>query len=166
MSIPFFLFFRTFFLLSYKKFYFVGMDKENLQNSSSGKNDVSSRKKNFLHEIDIDRLKLETGLSVEEIAGIAELKNPKGVYAWDKKGDKSGTRPSYNALVRLLLKGASVETLFGVEYSPKKVIGSRPMTESDLETVVKKALSDLGYPEPSVLSAIVQGNTLKGRQEP
>lgn len=56
-------------------------------------------------------------MSIEDIGKYVNLKNPKGVYKWSKEPEDYGTRPSYNALIRLLGKGATVETLFGVEYA-------------------------------------------------
>ena len=70
----------------------------------------------FLHKIDLETLMKEVGLSIEEIGNLAQLKNPKGVYNWSKDKANNGTRPPYNAVIRLLQKGATMETLFGVEY--------------------------------------------------
>lgn len=70
----------------------------------------------FLHKISIEKLSKDTGLPVEEIAklaGIAEARNL-GKWAQEKP---NGSRPNYNAIVRLLQKGATVETLFGVNYA-------------------------------------------------
>lgn len=75
----------------------------------------------FLHKIDLETLKKEVGLSIEEIGNLAQLKNPKGVYNWSKDKANNGTRPPYNAVIRLLEKGATVETLFGVEYRGRSV---------------------------------------------
>ena len=75
----------------------------------------------FLHKIDLETLKKEVGLSIEEIGNLAQLKNPKGVYNWSKDKANNGTRPPYNAVIRLLQKGATVETLFGVEYRGRSV---------------------------------------------
>lgn len=72
---------------------------------------------NFLHKIDLDALKKETGLTVDEIGALVEMKNPKGVYNWSKDQAIHGTRPSYNAIVKLLKAGATTETLFGVDYA-------------------------------------------------
>lgn len=112
------------------------------------------RKKHFDHDIDLDRLREETGLSVEQIAALVGLKNPKAVYPWARPADAGGTRPSYNALARLISAGASVSTLFGVyaedggPYVPsccdrggRKCIPS----ESDLRPIVLKVLEDLGF---------------------
>ena len=66
-------------------------------------------------------MKKEVGLSIEEIGNLAQLKNPKGVYNWSKDKANNGTRPPYNAVIRLLQNGATVETLFGVEYRGRSV---------------------------------------------
>ena len=71
----------------------------------------------FLHKIDLKVLQKETEIdSAEDIGRFLQMKNPKGVYNWAKDKDIHGTRPSFNDVIRLLKKGATVETLFGVEY--------------------------------------------------
>lgn len=96
----------------------------------------------FLHKIDLETLKKEVGLSIEEIGNLAQLKNPKGVYNWSKDKANNGTRPPYNAVIRLLQKGATVETLFGVEYKgrsvPAEVAGNPEFLAG-----VEHALSDM-----------------------
>ena len=72
----------------------------------------------FLHAINLDALKKETGMNIEELAALAGV-GPKVVYKWAYM-HKDSSRPDFNAVVRLLQKGATVETLFGVEYNPKK----------------------------------------------
>jgi len=61
----------------------------------------------FLHKIDLDALQKEVGMTIDEIGALIEMKNPKGIYNWAKGQDNHGTRPSYNALIRLLLAGAT-----------------------------------------------------------
>ena len=96
----------------------------------------------FLHKVDLETLKKEVGLSIEEIGNLAQLKNPKGVYNWSKDKANNGTRPPYNAVIRLLQKGATVETLFGVEYKgrsvPAEVAGNPEFLAG-----VEHALSDM-----------------------
>ena len=75
---------------------------------------------NFLHKIDLETLKKETGLTVDEIGALIEMKNPKGVYNWSKDQNNHGTRPSFNAIIKLLQAGASTETLFGVSSKPQQ----------------------------------------------
>lgn len=78
-------------------------------------------KGDFLHKIDIDKLSKETGLSLDEIASLADIKESRNLGKWNQ--DKSGgSRPNFNAIVRLLEKGATVETLFGVDYKPNKLV--------------------------------------------
>lgn len=74
-------------------------------------------KEDFLHQIDLDALKKEVGMNVDEIGALAKLKNSNGVYKWAKTSDNDGTRPSFNAIVRLLRAGATTKTLFGVDYA-------------------------------------------------
>ena len=76
-------------------------------------------KEGFLSKVDLEGLKRELGMSaVEEIGAFVNLANPKGAYNWAKDQDDHGTRPSYNAVVRMLQRGASTKTLFGVEQHP------------------------------------------------
>jgi len=80
----------------------------------------------FLHKINLNALKNEVGIdSAEGIGNFLQMKNPKGVYNWAKDKSAYGSRPSYNDLVRLLEKGATVETLFGIDYSDRS---SAPVT--------------------------------------
>ena len=95
----------------------------------------------FLHKVDLETLKKEVGLSIEEIGNLAQLKNPKGVYNWSKDKASNGTRPPYNAVIRLLEKGATVETLFGVEYKGRSV-PAEVSENPDFQAGVVKALAD------------------------
>ena len=71
----------------------------------------------FLHKINLDALSKETRLSEEEIAKLAGISDPKNLGKWGQ-GKPNGSRPNYNAFVRLLQNGATVETLFGVANDP------------------------------------------------
>lgn len=83
-----------------------------------------------MHCINLENLKKEVSLDLDGIAKIVSMKNPKGLYKWSKYQFDSGTRPSYNALIKLLKAGATVETLFGVDYKgpvkPPVLGGSLP----------------------------------------
>ena len=70
----------------------------------------------FLHDIDVNSLKNELKMDVPDIAKLAEI-SENGVYKWSWDKSKNGTRPSYNAIVRLLQAGATTKTLFGVDYA-------------------------------------------------
>lgn len=76
----------------------------------------SNVENDFLHKVNLDTLQKETGLSLQGIADLAEV-SVKTVYRWAWDKSKQGNRPSYNAIVRLLKKGASTKTLFGIESS-------------------------------------------------
>lgn len=102
------------------------MDDEILNNAEI-KSSENDSKEDFLHCINLENLKKEVSLDLDGIAKIVSMKNSKGVYKWSKYQFDSGTRPSYNALIKLLKAGATVETLFGVDYKgPVKppVLGS------------------------------------------
>ncbi len=119
----------------------------------------------FLHKISIEKLSKDTGLPVEEIAklaGIAEARNL-GKWAQEKP---NGSRPNYNAIVRLLQKGATVETLFGVDYAathqpasvlPPEFVKANPeviegIREQLMEDLMKKGL----VPEEQVKDIVRQ----------
>lgn len=72
----------------------------------------------FLHKINVSKVLEETGL---DILGLSKLINvdSQSIYRWAWDKSKSGNRPKYNAIVRLLENGATVETLFGVDYKGK-----------------------------------------------
>ena len=95
----------------------------------------------FLHKINLDTLSKETRLSEEEIAKLAGISDPKNLGKWGQ-GKPNGSRPNYNAFVRLLQKGATVETLFGVEYRGRSVpdeVSENP----EFLAGVEHALSDM-----------------------
>ena len=68
----------------------------------------------YLQKVDLNTLQKETGLDLKGLADIAGI-GPKVVYKWAYL-HKDSSRPDYNAIIRLLLKGATVKTLFGVDY--------------------------------------------------
>ena len=86
----------------------------------------------FLHGIDINVLKSELKMDVPEIAKLVGI-SENGVYKWSWTKEKQGTRPSFNALIKLLKKGASVEALFGVSTNkitpPQNTAGNISMAE-------------------------------------
>lgn len=68
----------------------------------------------FLHSIDVNALKSELGVDSAGLANLAGI-SENGIYKWSWPKDKQGTRPTYNAVIKMLQKGASLETLFGVK---------------------------------------------------
>lgn len=97
----------------------------------------------FLHKINLDALSKETRLSEEEIAKLAGISDPKNLGKWGQ-GKPNGSRPNYNAFVRLLQNGATVETLFGVEYKGRSV--SAEVSENpDFQAGVVKALAGMNF---------------------
>ena len=69
----------------------------------------------FLHVIDVDKILAETGLDIDGLGKLVNL-DPQTINRWECKKSKNGGRPKYNAIIRMLRSGATVETLFGVEY--------------------------------------------------
>ena len=110
--------------------------------------------KDFLHKIDLDSLQKEVKKDLDEIANLVHLKNPKGIYKWSKDQFDYGTRPSFNAIVRLLEHGATVETLFGVDYAKTHPI-KNPVPSEFLE-----GLNGAKDPE-SALNALVERKILE-----
>lgn len=82
----------------------------------------------FLHEINVSKLLEETGLT---ISGLSELidKEVQTINRWGKDKEHKGNRPIYNAIIKMLRKGATVETLFGVEYAKMHGIENIAPTE-------------------------------------
>lgn len=71
--------------------------------------------KDFLHKISVEKLSKELNLSVDEIAVLAGITEARNLGKWGQS-KPNGSRPNYNALIKLLQAGATVETLFGVDY--------------------------------------------------
>ena len=90
--------------------------------------------KDFLHKIDLKALERETNLSLEEIARMSGISDAKNLGKWSQDKDKGGSRPNFNALVRLLESGACTETLFGVEYRPRRNVKVLPSVEELIKT--------------------------------
>ena len=68
----------------------------------------------YLQKVNLKALQKETGMTLAELAELAQI-GPKVIYKWSYM-HKDSSRPDYNAIVRLFQKGATVETLFGVDY--------------------------------------------------
>jgi hypothetical protein len=105
----------------------------------------------FLQKVNLDALQKETGLDIEGIGTFVQMKNPRGVYKWAKnKNDESGTRPSYNAIVRLLQKGATTKTLFGVDAATTYQPAPEPAENRE----------PIDYQDPKFLAALEKGMAL------
>lgn len=88
-----------------------------MDDGKNTKKDTDSRiEESFLHEINVDAVLKETGMDLDELCKLINVDN-QSVGRWNKPKSKAGNRPKYNAIVRLLQKGATVETLFGVDYA-------------------------------------------------
>lgn len=105
----------------------------------------------FLQKINLERLQQETGLSLQGIADLADV-SVQTVYRWSWEKGKQGNRPSFNAIVRLLEHGATVETLFGVDYAkthqsdkPEPAADRKPLDldSPEFQAAVKSAIVDL-----------------------
>lgn len=124
--------------------------EEDLFQKNSAELDQSCKKKKaeeeLLHNIDLEALKKETNLSLDEIASLSGIKDSKNLGKW-AQGKPNGSRPNYNAIIRLFQAGATVETLFGVEYNPKKPDATerKPIDFKNPEflAMVKNALAEM-----------------------
>ena len=68
----------------------------------------------FLHKINVDAIVKETNLTLDEIARLAGITEARNLGKWSQDKSKCGSRPNYNAIVRLMEKRATAETLLGV----------------------------------------------------
>ena len=94
----------------------------NTDEEIQGKTRRKKPKEGFLTKVNLENLKKELGMSTAEDIGVfVQLANPKNVYNWDKDQENHGTRPSWNAIVRMMQNGATVETLLGVQYNGRTV---------------------------------------------
>lgn len=102
--------------------------------------------KDFLHKIDVNALRTELNKDVADIAKLADI-TENGVFKWSWEKSKNGTRPSYNAIIKLLRAGASVETLFGVDYNRMKKNSAKhepyDYDSPEFKSAVAKALEEL-----------------------
>lgn len=97
----------------------------------------------FLQIVDLDALQKETGLSLEELAKLAEI-GPKVIYKW-RYTHKDSSRPSYNAIVRLLEAGATTKTLFGVDCNNG---GPKPPDTPELRAGQQQARKPIDHNDP------------------
>ena len=98
----------------------------------------------FLHKINVDELSKELNLSVEDIAVLAGIKHSKNLGKW-AQSKPDGSRPNYNALIKLLRAGATTKTLFGVEYKGKPALQLPPEIANDPDFLAgqNQALKDI-----------------------
>jgi hypothetical protein len=91
----------------------------------------------FLHIIDVNKVLCETGLDLDGLCKLVKL-DSQTINRWGCKKSKNGNRPKYNAAIRLLRAGATVETLYGVEY---KRPSPPPTTEKSQDQITPTDLS-------------------------
>jgi len=87
----------------------------------------------FIGSVDVESLKKDLNMDLEQIGKIAGLKSWRNIYKWDKAKSNSGSRPSYNTMIRLIQAGARVETLFGLEYKSNKIVITEKSKMTDQE---------------------------------
>lgn len=115
-----------------------------MDDSKNTKKDTDSRiEESFLHEINVDAVLKETGMDLDELCKLINVDN-QSVGRWNKPKSKAGNRPKYNAIVRLLQAGATVETLFGVDYAATHQ--TAPAAEPDN--------TPIDYQDPKFLEAV------------
>lgn len=107
----------------------------------------------YLQKVNLEALQKETGMNLVELAKLAEI-GPKVIYKWAYM-HKDSSRPSYNAIVRLLERGATTKTLFGIESTKitdaKEKTGDNSIKKFTREEVLSflSQLSDLAKNEVS-----------------
>lgn len=123
--------------------------EEGLLSKNGAEQDQPCKKKaeeELLHNIDLEALEKETNLSLDEIAALSRIKDPKNLGKWSQ-GKPNGSRPNYNAIVRLLRAGATTKTLFGVD--------SAATHQPALESAENREPID--YQDPKFLAALEKG---------
>ena len=119
--------------------YFWAVDEGLLSKIGAEQNQSCKKKKaeeELLHNIDLEALKKETNLSLDEIAVLSGISDSKNLGKWSQ-GKPNGSRPNYNAIVRLLQKGATVETLFGVDYAATHQPAPEPVSAAPSPVFLK-----------------------------
>lgn len=126
--------------------------EEGLLSKNGAEQDQPCKKKaeeELLHNIDLEALEKETNLSLDEIAALSRIKDPKNLGKWSQ-GKPNGSRPNYNAIVRLLRAGATTKTLFGVDAAATH----QPAPES------AENREPIDYQDPKFLAALEKGMAL------
>lgn len=72
-------------------------------------------------------------MTLSEIADLSGISDPRNLGKWMQEKSKGGSRPNYNAIAKLLQKGSTVETLFGVEYANRVIEAYKKELESKLD---------------------------------
>jgi len=106
---------------------------------------MSESENKYLQKVNLEALQKETGLDMKGLADLAGI-GPKVVYKWAYL-HKDSSRPDYNAIVRLLQKGATVETLFGVDYAATHHPAPEPAENRE----------PIDYQDPKFLAALEKG---------
>ncbi|WP_405343600.1 hypothetical protein [Fibrobacter sp.] len=96
---------------------------------------MSETENKYLQKVNLETLQKETGLDMKGLADLAGI-GPKVVYKWAYL-HKDSSRPDYNAIVRLLQKGATVETLFGVDYAATHKLAPEPVSAAPSPEFIK-----------------------------
>jgi transcriptional regulator with XRE-family HTH domain len=105
--------------------------------------------KEFLQKVDLSELVKETGKTLPEIAKLSGIKQHRNLKKWTQNKENGGSRPTYNAIVNLLENGATVETLFGIDYKHNQKKENEPIkiTDEDLSRALYRAAEILGSKE-------------------
>lgn len=98
----------------------------------------------YLHKIDVKALLKELGITMQELADLAGYSRASNLNKWNEGKPSGGARPGYNTIVKLFEAGASVETLFGVEYKSMNVIEKQvKLTDQEILDGVLRAMAAL-----------------------
>lgn len=100
---------------------------------------MSESENKYLQKVNLEALQKETGLDMKGLADLAGI-GPKVVYKWAYL-HKDSSRPDYNAIVRLLQKGATTKTLFGVDAATHKpAVPSEIARDSEFQEGLQAAM--------------------------
>lgn len=125
------------------------MDEKKTGNLSQKRNLLKEKKpiEEYLHCIDVDKVLLELGLDMNGLCDMLNL-DYQTINRWSWTKSKKGNRPTYNAVIRMLQKGASTKTLFGVECKNSNLtddqkfqeglqVAQKPMTRDEVIALFK-----------------------------
>lgn len=98
---------------------------------------------NFLHSVNLEMLEIETDCDIKQLSNAIGI-SPQTMYKWNRDKEDGGCRPTYDCIAKLIERGATTESLFGVEYKAGIKVVEKPVSQEQIMDGVRKALADLG----------------------
>lgn len=95
---------------------------------------------NFLSKVNLDALQQDLNMDMTAISNKIGV-STQTMYKWNRDKKKGGCRPTYDSIRTLIECGASIETLFGIEYKAGIKIVEKPikLTALDISEVLAMA---------------------------